>query len=251
MRSTLAAVMLMLISRWQGARFPATWQEWLPFAALAVFSSAVPFVLLGFAQQRIDSGLAAILVATTPMFTVLFGLRSAGRPPAASQWLGIALGLGGVVALVGYDSLATLGAATLPQLVVLFVAVCYAFGIRVAARTYGYAPTVSGACTLSLASLILWPISLAVEAPWSIRPTADSWMALVLLVLLGSVAASVLYYQVIRMAGATFVSLSTYLNPPVAIVAGVIVLGEDLALSALAAMLMILAGVALVGRRPA
>jgi drug/metabolite transporter (DMT)-like permease len=247
-RSTIAALILFALARAMRLPFPRPGRAIVPFAVLGLFSCALPFFLLGYAQQRIDSGLSAILVATTPLFTALLGGLRVKRRPNLFEVLGIVVGLVGVVVLVGPTALAGLGDDLAAQAAALAAGFCYAVGIVVASVAARHPPAVNGACTLTCAAILLWPASLVVDRPAEFEPTLAASLALGGLIVVGSVVASLLYYRVIDRAGATFVSFSTYLIPLVAVVLGALVLGEAITPSAVAAMALILGGVALAGR---
>lgn len=247
-RSTLAAAILIALSLAMGLKFPRFGRGLRPFLALGFFSCSIPFFLLSYAQQHIDSGLAAILVATTPLFTTIFRAIRLRRRPAASEITGILIGLIGVVVLMGPDALAGLGQDIVAQAAALATAAAYALGIVIASAMPRYPPSVMASCTLSSATIMLWPVALIVDSPSQIEPALDGILALAGLIIIGSVVASILYYRVIEMAGATFASFSTYLNPLVAVVLGALILSEAITLAMLAAVALILGGVAIAGR---
>ena len=249
-RAVLAAIVLHLWLRLRGERMPPIGRAWLPFLALGIASIAVPFALIGWSEQHVDSGLAAILIALMPLFTVLL-LQVAGRDDrlSALRLAGFAIGLVGVVVLVGPDALEGLGTQVWAQIALLGAAVSYAVGIFFAAGVGNYSPAVNGAGTLTIGALYLVPLSLIFDSPWAIAPSALSVGAIIVLAVVATGIAAIVYFHLIATAGGAYTALSSYMNPAVALIAGAILLGEDISARAVLALVIILIGVALASRR--
>ena len=222
-----------------------TWSELRryagPLALLGILNAAVPFWFLTWSEQHIDSGLAAVLQASMPLFTALlaFGFSSAER---VGGWrlVGVLVGFVGVALLVGVQPQGNILAA----LAVLFTAFCYAVGALYGARKLrGVHPLVISLGSLLAASVVSLPFGLA-------QPPSEvpSWRALASLAALGIVGLSVaylLYFALVVGPGASYAALVTYLVPALALGYGAIFLDEGIGSSAIVGLVLILAGVAL------
>ena len=223
---------------------------WL--VVFAVVEIAVPYPLLALGEQRVSSSLAAILIAAAPLFVALLALRfDASERAGGRRLFGLTVGLVGVVALVGVDVASgpgeLVGAAA-----ILAVACCYAVGPLVLKRRLGdLDPRASMGISLAVAALVLSPAA-ALDRP-AAAPSAAGLGAVVGLGLLCTAAALLLYGALVLEVGAGRALVITYLNPLVAVVLGVAILGERLGPGSLAGLLLILAGswLATGGRLPA
>ncbi len=249
-RATLAAIVLYGWLRLRGERMPPLGRAWLPFLALGVASNALPFAIIGWSEQHVDSGLAAILIALMPLFTV-FLLQAMGREDRMSglRLTGIAVGLLGVVVLVGPSALREFGTQVWAQIALLIAAASYAVGIVIATGLGRYSAAVKSVGTLTVGAIYLIPMSLIFDSPWNVSPSALSLGAIVLLAVIATGVAAIAYFHLIATAGGSYTALSGYLTPVVAVAAGAILLGEDVSARALLALAIILFGVALAGRR--
>jgi drug/metabolite transporter (DMT)-like permease len=215
--------------------------EWRPLFLLGLVNSAVPITSLSWAETRIDSGLAAVLQAAAPLFTLLLALRfSPSDAVGGLRLAGLFLGFGGVILLVGAQPSGNMLAA----LAVTFSALCYAAGALYGSHRLAHLPpllTTLGA--LTAAALALVPLALA--DPPSQLPGWKVTGSLLALAIGGTAVAYVLYYALFAGAGANRSIQITYLVPAIALVYGVLLLGEPLTVSALAGLALILAGVTL------
>ncbi len=251
-RIVLAAVVLVGVVRLRGQRLPGRPREWTPFVVLAVFGNVVPFTLISLSEQRIDSGLAAILTGFVPLATVLLAhVFISDERFTVHKGGGLALGFAGLVVLVGPDALAGLGADAAAQLAVVGAALCYAMATVYARRLSRVPPTVTAAATMTLAAALILPFSLVLETPWRLTPSVTGLVTVAVLGVVSTAAASLIFFRLVNVAGATFTSLINYLIPVVGVACGVLVLDERLSGAAFAALALILAGVGLISRRPA
>jgi len=213
----------------------------LPLVVLGVFNASVPFWLLAWGEKRLDSGLAAVLQASTPLFTALIAIRfSHSDRVTGGRLLGVVIGFLGVVLLVGAQPTGDV----LSALAVLLSALCYAgSALYAGVRLLEAPPIVTSLGTLTVASLATLPLGIA-----QLPDQAPSWEAIGSLVALGALGLSVaylLYFAIIAGAGASYAVLVTYLVPAMALGYGAIILDEPITASALAGLALILAGVAL------
>jgi drug/metabolite transporter (DMT)-like permease len=249
-RTALAAVLLYLVLRSRGLRMPGWGSVWGTFLLMGLFNGAVPYTLITWAEIHIDSGLAAIVNALMPLFTVLLAHLFTGDERLSwMKIVGIFLGFLGVVALIGPAALKGLGKDVIAQLAVMAAAWCYAVAIIYGRRLKGITPLVSATGQLFCAAFLTLPMVLVFDAPWALSPSFISVAALTCLSLLGTALAYLLYYYLLQRIGSTNLSLVTYLLPITGVFWGALLLGERLHWSAFLALGMILAGIAGVNNR--
>lgn len=226
-RVSLAAMLLLAIMGLQGARFPRDGATWRLLLVQAFLASIAPWTLLAWGQQHIDSALAGILNSTSPIFVVIVTLLFT-RHEAVTAWklTGALLGVVGVVLIVGVDALRGLGQQVTAQLAVLFSAFLYALSAIHGKRFSSISPTVTAAGTMVCAVACLVPLSLIVEKPWTLRPSALSMGAAAVLGLIGTGVALLLYFRLVRTLGSIGVTSQSYLRIGVSVLLGVLVLGE-------------------------
>jgi drug/metabolite transporter (DMT)-like permease len=213
-----------------------------PLALLGLVNTAVPFFLIAWGQQYIDSGLASIFNASAPLFTALFALGYDRSQRATGVRLaGILLGFAGVVLLVGFE-LSGGERAVAGGLAVVVASACYGIGGLYAGRRFpGLPPSLVAFGALLWSTAFVLPVGVA---QWS----APGWAALVSVLYLGIAAtgaAYLLYFGLIAGAGAAKAVLVTYLVPALALVYGAVLLDEAVTAIALGGLVLVLAGVAL------
>lgn len=252
-RLGLGAVVLLAVLYWRGAPLPRGRWLWIHLLALSALGNTLPFQLIAWGQQSIDSGLAAMLIAWMPLgVLVLAHFFVPGESMTTARTAGMLLGFAGVAILVGPDALWRIGgdsAAMLSQAAMLAAALCYAVNAVLARHLPPGDVAVHTAATVSLAAMTMLPVG---AADGLAAAGALSWRAIFALAWLGIVStalATILYFRIIASAGPTFLSLINYLIPPIAIVAGALVLGERPAPSSLLALAIILVGIG-VSQRP-
>lgn len=247
-----AALCLWVVLRLTGRHLPRTLAGWAPYFLLGLINNVIPFGLIFWGQKEIASGLAAILNASTPLWTVLLAqLLTADEKIDAGKLAGIVLGIGGVAMMIGVDALHGLGDALLPQLAVVGAAVSYGFASIFGRRFSANPPIVTAAGQVTASTAMMLPIAAIVDRPWTLD--MPSWHVIGSLVGLGifsTAFAYILFFRIIARAGATNVSLVTLLVPVSAILLGSAVLGERLDPSDLAGMALIAAGLAAIDGRP-
>lgn len=249
-RVGLGALVLVVYVWLSGGRMPADGRLWGMFFILGGINNVVPFSLIAWGQVAIDSGVAAILIATTPLFTVVLAhFLTADERMTTNKVLGLLLGFCGVVVLIGPAALAGLGAQGLGQLAILGAAVSYASAGVYGRRLGQVSPTVTAAGMLVAATAMMAPLVVVFERPWTLSPGIAAWGAVAGLAVLCTAIAYLLYFRLLATAGATNTLLVTFLIPPSALVLGVVVLGEQPPWNAFAGMALILIGLAAVDGR--
>ena len=233
LRVSLAAMALLAFLFLRGVSLPRTGHIWLAFYTMGVLNNVIPFTLIVWGQGHIASGLASILNATTPLFTVICAhFMTRDEKLTRMRFAGICTGLAGVTIMIGHEALGGLGTDVFAQLAVLGAAVSYSiaaiFGRRF--KRLGIDPMVTATGQVSASASLLIPLALLFEQPWHLEsPGWETWGAIVGLALLSTALAYVLYFRILSTAGATNVLLVTLLIPVSAIVLGATILGEQLA----------------------
>jgi drug/metabolite transporter (DMT)-like permease len=249
-RLALGAIILYAALRWRGLRLPRLGRAWWPFTVLAVVGNGAPFFLISWGQQTIDSALAGILMAIMPLTTLLLAhFYVAGDRITAWRIAGFAIGFGGIVVLMGPSALAGLDADLIAELAVLAGAVCYAANSVLARRLISADFLVASTGVLVAGTVLMLPLALWFDHPWTLAPSAESVAAIVWLGIGPTALATILYFQLIAIAGPTFMSLVNYLSPVIALAAGVLMLGEQPGPRAFAGLALILFGIAVSRRR--
>jgi drug/metabolite transporter (DMT)-like permease len=253
LRVGLAAAMLALVLRMLGVRLPRERAVWAAFLGMGLLNNAIPFCLIVWGQTHIASGLAAILNATTPLFTVVVAhVLTHDERMTGNRLAGILIGLAGVVVIIGPGALQSLGSDVLAQVAVLAAAVSYAFagvlGRRF--RRLGVAPMAAATGQVIASTIILLPLALLVDRPWTLPlPSAPVWAAIFGTAALSTALGYILYFRILETAGATNLLLVTFLIPVSAILLGALVLGERLSLPHFLGMALIGAGLAAIDGR--
>jgi drug/metabolite transporter (DMT)-like permease len=250
MRVALAAIILLPILRIYRIRFPASLSGWQPFFVVALFNNVLPFSLIVIGQTYIPSGLASILNATTPLFTVVVMAAAGEEKLYARRVAGVVVGLIGVIILRGQD----LGFQTSQGVgIVLCLAAAFSYGLAalVARRKLSKSPPLATATFQLIASSLMMTIIAAVfERPWQLpMPGAATWLAMVGLAALSTALAYIVFFQILRRSGSTNVMLVTLLIPVTAILLGYLVLGESIFLREIIGALVIASALLLIDGR--
>jgi drug/metabolite transporter (DMT)-like permease len=212
-----------------------------PLLIVGLLNSALPITMLAWAEKRVDSGLAAVIQASAPLFTALLALRfSRSEVVTGARLVGLLVGFGGVALLVGAQPSGDVVSA----LAITLTAFCYAVAALYSARALAdVPPLVTAVGALGSATLMLVPF--AIVQPPDGMPGWKVTASLLVLGILGTGVAYVLYYALLAGAGASRSILITYLVPALALAYGAIFLGEPVTMSALAGLALVLGGVAL------
>lgn len=251
-RVSMAAAALLVIARIRGEPLPFSATIARRYLLLGAISNAIPFSLIVWGQTQIPSGLASIINAMTPIWAVLVGLliRSDERMTAGKA-IGVGLGFLGVAVLMGPDLLRELDPYSLGQLSVLGATICYGFAVHYGRRFGATSALVNAAYMLTAATVWLLPVAILVDHPWTLSPGLSGWTALLGLSLICTAFAFLLYFRLLASAGATNMSLVTFIVPVSAISLGALFLGERLGPTAFAGMGILFVGLAIIDGRAA
>ncbi len=246
-RLVIAALVLFAVVRLRRLALPRAPRLWAWFLLLGTLGNGLPFALIAWGEIHIDSALAAILIAAMPLFAlVLAHFFTSDERLNALRAGGVALGFVGILVLVGPTALAGLGSDVLGQLAITLAAACYAVAGIVIKRVAAGPPAVMTACVLACAAAVFLPLSLLIDRPWELQISAGTLAATLALGVWSTALPLVIYFYLIANAGVTFAALSNYLIPVLAVFLGALLLDEMISLEALAALALILAGVAAV-----
>lgn len=227
LRLSLATLILLPVLRINRIRFPIGMAGWWPYAVMALINNVIPFSLLVMGQTYIPGGMAAVVNATTPVFTVLVAAIFGEEKLILRRVAGVLLGLCGVIILKGYEfdinSKQSIGIA-----LCLGATTCFGFSALWAKRRLAGAPPI-GAATFQLlsGSVMMLVLASIFDRPWQLQmPGLITWLAVLGIASLSTALAFILFFQIITRSGASNVMLVTLLVPVSAILLGYFFLDE-------------------------
>ena len=244
-RTLIAGAILLAVIRWRGLSLPRDRAVWGRFLVQACLNSVLPFTLIAWAERTVDAGTAAILNATTPIFAFLITLLLT-RHEALSlrKAVGVLGGLGGTILVIGAGAIDGIGHDLLAQGAIVVATVCYA-GAAIFGRTFkSLDPIMPAAGSLICGAVVLLPISLAVDRPWTLAPSWESLLALACLSIFSTALAFVLYFRLVQTIGSVPTTAQAYLRVPIGVGIGVMMLGETFEPTTLAGCAAVVLGVA-------
>jgi len=250
-RVGFAAFLLLGFVRLTGREMPKNLGIWGAFLAIGMLNNVIPFSLITWGQQYIDSSLAAILNATTPVFSVILAHFLTKDEPLTKNRLltGVLFGWIGVAVLIGIEALSGVGMKIAGQAAVLGAALLYAIAAIFGRRFKEFDPVVVAAGMLTGSTIIMIPLAFMMEQPLALEPTFVTWAALFGLSAVSTALAYIIYFHVLSKAGATNILLVTFLIPVSAIFLGMMVLGETPGWNVFAGMGLIFMGLIFIDGR--
>ena len=246
-RLAVGALTLYIIMHWQGYSLPRSVHWWRRFCLLAITGNLIPFSMISWAETRISSAQAGLLMALMPISTLVlahFFVHNDTLTPR--RLIGISLGFLGVMVLIGGDALAGIGGKALTaQLAVLVATLAYASNAVYTKSIPSINTLVVATGSLIVGTLILLPFTLTIEQPQVHTASARSLLATLTLGVISTGLATWVYFRVITDCGPTFLSIINYMIPAIAFAAGVLFLSEPAAPSQFLGLIVILLGIAL------
>jgi drug/metabolite transporter (DMT)-like permease len=222
---------------------PRLWPVWAAFAGMGALNNLIPAALIAWSQQTIASGLASVLIATTPTFSIVIAHYFTSNDRMSSNKVaGIMLGIVGVIALVGVGTLDGSPHSIPAMLGCIAAALSYGFANVFGSRfkRMGVAPAVGAFGQLAATAVMVAPVALAVDRPWQLpSPTVEIWASMAGLALFSTALAYAIFFKLLASAGTTNISLVTLLIPVSAILLGTVFLGERLTSVQFAGMALI------------
>ncbi|MCA2377766.1 DMT family transporter [Agrobacterium sp. 22-211-1] len=226
-RTLIAGLLLLVVIRLRGLRLPKDLATWRLFFIQACINSVLPFTLIAWAEQSIDAGLAVILNATTPIFTFLLtALVIRHEAVSGRKLFGTIAGMTGVCLIIGMEALSGAGEAIWSQLAVLTAAFSYACAAIFSKNFKGLDPIMPAAGSLICGAVLLLPVSLIVDRPWTLSPSAASLTSLVCLSVFSTALAFMIYFRLMQTLGSVGTTSQAYLRVPVGVAIGMAFLGE-------------------------
>jgi drug/metabolite transporter (DMT)-like permease len=249
-RVGLAAAVLVPIVFLLGYRLPTTLAGWHPFLVQSLLNNVVPFTLMVYGQQRIASALAAVLNATTPLFTLVVARLFAGEALTANKLAGVLLGIAGVAILMGPEALNANASSVLGMACVLGSALFYGFSALWMRRLREIPPLVTSAGQLTCSTVMLLPMAAFADRFWLMpMPSTKALLALIGLAVLATALAYIVFFRISATAGPSNVMLVTLLIPITATLLGVLILGEAFTLSHAIGAVVIASGLIVIDGR--
>jgi drug/metabolite transporter (DMT)-like permease len=227
-RTLIAGLLLLIVTRWRGLSLPKDAATWWRFLFQACLNSVIPWTLIAWGERSLDAGVATILNSTSPIFT-LFLMLAIGRQQTLRlrELFGVVAGMAGICLIVGVQAYNGLGEQLAAQVAIVAATICYAGGAIFSRGFKGLDPMAPAAGSLLCGAAILTPISLLLERPWTIAPSASSVLALFALAVFSTGLAFVIYFRLIQTLGSVGTTSQAYLRVPIGVVIGVLFLGES------------------------
>lgn len=252
-RVGLAAILLWIYILMAGVAIPRELRVWGAVGVMATANTAVPFFFIAWGQLHISSGLAAILIASSPLYAVIAAhFCTSDERMTPGKLAGVASGIAGVVILIGPGVLKGLGADLVAQIAVIGAALCYA-GSAIYGRRFArwkVSPRFMATGQMTLAAIMIIPFALIVDQPWTLQaPSLKAWSAMLGLALLATAMAYLIYFRILGAAGAINILLVNFLVPVSALLLGIFILGEALTVEQVVGMAFIAFGLALIDGR--
>ena len=225
-----AALVLWAVVLMMRLPVPREPRVWGAFLGMGLLNNVIPFALMAWGQQFIESGLTSILNAATAMFGVMVAaIFFADERITPRKAVGVLLGFAGVATAIGLENLRSLDLRSLAQLAVLGGTVSYAFASVWARRTLsGQPPQVAAAGMVTAATLVMLPLAWVLEGPVTLALEPRTMAAIGYYAILGTALAYLLYYRILAIAGSGNLMLVTLMIAPFGIVLGALILGEAL-----------------------
>ena len=243
-RTVIAGLILLAIIRWRGLAMPRDGGTWQRFLFQAACNSVLPFTLIAWGQQTTNASLATILGSTSPIFIFLLTVLVTRHERVTGRKLfGVVAGVVGICLILGYQALGGLGRELWSQLAILSSAVSYAVAAIYGRRFGGLDPLLPAAGSLLCGAVVLIPLSLLIDQPWTLAPSAASVLAMLGLAVFSTALALVIYFRLLQTLGSLGTSAQAYLRVPIGVALGVLFLGERMPPSAWLGLVCVIAGV--------
>ena len=244
-RTTIASVVLVGVLRVRGVRMPTDVALWRRFLFQACLNSVIPFTLIAWAEQSVDAGIATILNSSVPIFAfILTFCLGRQRSATGRQLFGVISGMIGICLIVGVQALAGMGQQLTAELAIVVATVCYA-GAAIFGRSFqGLDPMLPATGSLLCGAIVLIPVSLIVDHPWTLVPSSRSILGLTCLSIFSTALAFTIYFRLLQTLGPVGVTSQAYLRVPIGVAIGIAFLGESLSPAAVIGLVCVIAGVA-------
>ena len=244
-RSLVAAVFLLAILYARGMRLPTDAKAWKLFAQQQTINSTIPFLLITWAQQYVPASSTVVLASTTPIFAFLITWGITRHEPATLlKLVGAVLGLLGTAVIIGLDALGSLDTNILAEIMILLATISFACATIFGLRLSDYDPMVVAAGSLLFGGLLLLPVSLIVEHPWTLHPTPEALVSVLAMGIFSSAFGLMLFYMCLSRLGTLTTNAHGYLRIPIGVGLSVLLLGETVPANLALGLVLVMAGVA-------
>jgi drug/metabolite transporter (DMT)-like permease len=244
-RSLIAAAFLLVMMRLRGLRLPTDGRAWKLFAQQQTINSTIPFLMITWAQQYVPAAPTVVLASTTPIFAFLITWGITRHEPATLLKLfGAILGLAGTGVIIGLETLGGLSSDILAEMVILLATLSFACATIFGLRLTDYDPVVVAAGSLLFGGFVLLPLSLIVDHPWTLRPTAEALVAVVAMGIFSSALGLMLFYMCLSRLGTLTTNAQGYLRIPIGVGLSVLLVGESVPPNLVLGLVLVMAGVA-------
>jgi drug/metabolite transporter (DMT)-like permease len=252
-RTLIAALALLIVLCARKESLPRSRREWMPLIAMGIFNGVIPYTLITWGETHITSGLAAILTAAMPLFTVILAhFWTHDERLTLGKILGVVIGFLGVIILFLPELRQGIQIEFWGEFAVVAAAASYAIAALVARKyLHGVSHVVASTGQLDTAALWMIPLSLAFDNPLALHPSRAAIGSLAILALLGTAVAYILYYWLIEHTGATRTALVTYLIPITGVMWGALLLSESVEWDVLIGLAFIIVGIGFTNRQSA
>ena len=243
-RILLAGAALLLLILVRKTPLPRGIQNWIKIGWMALFGTLIPFFLVPWGQLQIDSSLAAILMAVNPLFALTLGhFFSEHESFTLRQLLAMLVGFSGILLVFGENAISSINGNIWAQLAVIGAGFCYTISGVIVSRVRGASADSVSASIFICSSVIVFPLWMILEQPWSLHFETESLLALTYLGLVSTGMAFLMRYYIILRAGAVFLSYVAFIIPMFGILFGILFLGETISVNTMGAVVLILSGV--------
>lgn len=250
-RVALAGLLLAGFAILRGERFPTAPGVWGLLFVMGFFNNALPFTLITWAQTNLTGGSTAVFMACAPLFTIVLAhFFTDDEKITGQRLLGLALGIGGVIILVGPGVLTSFDASSASQLAAIAGTFCYAIAGIVGKRLKHLTNTVAASSMLLCAAILWTPAVFILDSPFDAHWGFDALYGVIGVALVSTTVAYIIYYQLLRSVGASNMLLVTLLAPVSAITLGVLFLGEHVSMQMVGGAFVIGLGLAVIDGRP-
>lgn len=240
-RVGFAALILLVIVRLSDNQMPREWRPWGAFFVMGFLNNFIPFSLIVWGQTHLSGGVASIFNATTPFFAVFLAhFLTSDERMSVNRVAGIIIGIAGVAFIVGPDVFNGMSNQLLAQLAIMGAAISYSFAGIYGRRFSNYPPLITATGQVTASTILMVPVALYFDQPWTLLPLSwSTWGAVIGIASVCTALAYLIYFRILKTAGATNLMIVTLLIPPSAILLGVMFLGEVLRIEELAGMAII------------
>ncbi len=255
LRLVIAAAIFLVAMGMAGQRLPSLGRIWLVITAVALFGNVAPFFLIAWGQEKVDAGLAAILIGCMPLMTIVMAhFVTSDEKLTPFKILGFCLGLSGVVVMIGFDKLGTLGEETVRQYAIVGAALCYAISAIISKALVKLPRMPMMAAIMFVSCVLISPVGLitgetmeVISGSW---PSIEVMISMVFLGIVPTVIGTIMIFEIITRQGASFLSQINFMIPVFGVLWSMAFLSEVLSPNAVGALALILAGVAVARINP-